>query len=45
METKRNLEMMMDDVDAPTRFVEWMRGMIEAAMAAEEGERKAEESS
>ena len=35
--TERNLEMMMNDINAPTRFVEWMRGMIEAAMAVGEG--------
>ncbi|KAK0123858.1 hypothetical protein ONS95_008851 [Cadophora gregata] len=34
-ETLRNLHMMMDDVDAPRGFVEWMRGMIEAAMAGQ----------
>ncbi|KAH7374111.1 hypothetical protein BKA64DRAFT_586586 [Cadophora sp. MPI-SDFR-AT-0126] len=43
-ETLRNLHMMMDDVDAPKGFVEWMRGMIEAGMAGdadgEGGERR-----
>ncbi|PVH74295.1 FAD/NAD(P)-binding domain-containing protein [Cadophora sp. DSE1049] len=34
-ETLRNLHMMMDDVDAPKGFVDWMKGMIEAAMAGE----------
>lgn len=43
VETERNLRMMMDDVNAPRGFVEWMRGMIEAAMASGEGEREGEE--